>query len=137
MHGLGPRIRSLRLSRGETQPDLARALGQNVGTISRWERDEVDPHVKQLVALAEHYGCRVDYLLLGSPGDEPRLPGFDEFLATPWGRRAEERGWTRALLALALRFPKPPSLQLYASLVSAMEIEDAGLGVPAAPAPKK
>lgn len=132
MNGLGPRIRALRQHRGETQDALARALTTNVGTVSRWERDEVTPLVQQLVAVADHYGVTLDYLLLGAPGEEPVFPGFDDFLASPWGRRAQERGWVRALLALASRYPQPPSPRLYAAIVMAMELED----LPA-PAPKK
>lgn len=51
------RIRTLRIEKGLTQEDVAKALGYNTrSTISRIEKGEVDLPQKKIIAFAELLG---------------------------------------------------------------------------------
>lgn len=65
MHTFGARLRTQRVLHMETQEQLADKIHADPGTVSRWERNEVMPHIDQLVAVAKHYGVSLDYLVLG------------------------------------------------------------------------
>ena len=62
------RRRELRI----TQADLAARVGVNPGTLSNWERREVEPRLDSICAWAEELGY--DIALVPASGE--RSPGF-------------------------------------------------------------
>ena len=56
------RLRALIAGSGQSQVDVERATGISQQTISRWSAAGV-PNATELVALANHFGVTVDYLL--------------------------------------------------------------------------
>jgi transcriptional regulator with XRE-family HTH domain len=60
MSALGPRIRSLRESRGWNLTDLAARTGLDPANLSRLERGEGNPRLSTLERLADALGCRVN-----------------------------------------------------------------------------
>lgn len=72
MSGLnfGARLREVRKAHGETQPELAKALGVSRSAVSMYESGEREPSYALLSAIAAHYGVDTDYLLgLGAAED--------------------------------------------------------------------
>lgn len=60
----GKKLKEARLRKGETQMQVAVAIGTYPGTISRMERsDSVDVALSTAKALADHLGVTVDSLL--------------------------------------------------------------------------
>jgi len=59
---LGPALRIRREAAGLSQSRLARQLGIDVATVSRWERDQRKPAFDLLAPLADALGCTVDDL---------------------------------------------------------------------------
>lgn len=57
------RLKTLRGKQGETQPQLAEAIGVSVKQIVRFEKGEQKPGFANLWALADHFGVSVDYLM--------------------------------------------------------------------------
>lgn len=55
-------MRALRAERGVGQIALAKEIDVGKSVISLWERDECEPTLSKLVALAEYFGVSVDYL---------------------------------------------------------------------------
>ncbi len=53
----------LRQDSKTSQTKLADALGVNQKNVSQWERGEVAPSLRYLIALAQFYGVTVDRLL--------------------------------------------------------------------------
>ena len=53
-------IRQLREERGETQLQLAVALGVTPATVYNWERGQFEPKASQLRALARHFDVSMD-----------------------------------------------------------------------------
>ena len=62
---IGKFIAVLRKANGMTQKDLAGRLFVSDKTISRWERDECDPDLSLIPAIAELFGITTDELLRG------------------------------------------------------------------------
>lgn len=124
MDGFAERLTKLRDERGETQRELAEAIKVDVGTVSRWERGIVEPAGDQLITLAERYGVTLNFLMRGERNGHPvSLPEFDAFLATEYGRIAQERGYIRTLLAVS-NTPFAPTVRWYKALVSQMMLEE-------------
>lgn len=63
MKGLGETIKSLRLEKGLTQPQLAQLVGVSNGMISIWENNINEPKASYLKALAIALDTTVDTLL--------------------------------------------------------------------------
>lgn len=63
MKGLGETIRTLRLEKGLTQPQLAQLVGVSKGMISIWENNINEPKASYLKALAVALDVTVDILL--------------------------------------------------------------------------
>ena len=53
-------IRQLREERGETQLQVAIALGVTPATVYNWERGQFEPKASQLRAIAKHFGISMD-----------------------------------------------------------------------------
>ena len=62
---IGKFIAVLRKANGMTQKDLADKLFVSDKTVSRWERDECDPELSLIPAIAEIFGITTDELLRG------------------------------------------------------------------------
>ena len=63
MKGLGETIKSLRLEKGLTQPQLAKMVGVSNGMISIWENNVNEPKASYLKALATALEVSVNVLL--------------------------------------------------------------------------
>lgn len=57
------RLRKLRDNSGLTQPELAKRIGIDTSTISRWEKGSREPSLEQSIALSRSLGITLDYLL--------------------------------------------------------------------------
>ena len=68
------RIRSLRLSRGLKQSDLADILGVRQNTLSTWETGKYEPDSEALQNIADYFGVTVDYVI-GRTDTLPRRKG--------------------------------------------------------------
>jgi len=58
-------LRRLRVQRGYTQAELARALGTHERQIVRWERGESRPRPRTAQAIADCLGVPVEHLFAG------------------------------------------------------------------------
>ena len=63
MKGLGETIKSLRIEKGLTQPQLAKLVGVSNGMISIWENNINEPKASYLKSLAVALDTTVDVLL--------------------------------------------------------------------------
>lgn len=70
----GARLREVRKAHGETQPELAKALGVSRSAVSMYESGEREPKYELLSAIAAHYGVDTDYLLCRSAAAEEENP---------------------------------------------------------------
>jgi len=71
---MGDRIRKLRLAAGWTQQELAERAGLSLTTISKLERNHMEPsRVSTVQRLATALGCSVPHLLYGPRGWLDRL----------------------------------------------------------------
>ncbi|GAA0718918.1 putative transcriptional regulator [Halorubrum trapanicum] len=61
-------ISDRRAETGESQADLAAAVGVTRQTINAIERERYDPSLKLAFKLADHFGCRIEDLF--EPADE-------------------------------------------------------------------
>lgn len=56
------RIKELRVARGETQGQLAAAIGVSIKQVVRFEKGEQKPGFDNLWKLADHFQVTMDYL---------------------------------------------------------------------------
>lgn len=66
MNSTGEFLKSLRVSKGLTQIELAEYLNVSNKTISKWENDLGMPEVSTLIILADYYELTVDDILRGT-----------------------------------------------------------------------
>ena len=59
----GERLLNLREERGETQDQLAKAVGITRQSLSRYETNERTPNIELIYNIAKHYEVSADYLL--------------------------------------------------------------------------
>lgn len=59
----GKRLKSLRLTAGEEQSELAEVVGVGTSMVSQWETGRHYPEVSKLIDICAHYGVTVDYIL--------------------------------------------------------------------------
>lgn len=107
------------------QREVAKLVGTDGGTISRWERGQGYPHTQQLVALALALGESLDHLVLGAPSGktEVTMPqAFIEFLKTQHGRIAQERQYIPTLLSV--RTTREPTVQFYQAITAGLMLGD-------------
>ena len=60
---LSENIRKLRIARGISQVELAKALFVSKQSISNWENDNIMPSVEMLVKISDYFSVGTDYLL--------------------------------------------------------------------------
>ena len=117
---LGQRLKSLRDRRGETQLQVAGAVGTDPGTYSRWERGVVDPQLAQLFKLARHFEVKPGQLLneteTGKAKEE--TPEFRKFRRTQIGAIAEKNGWLAYIRDIEL--PVPATSEIYQDIAYAI-----------------
>lgn len=66
---IGERIRAARIRSGFTQEELAEKLNLSRSAVAKYEADEIEPKLSNLVALAKVLHVSTDYLLAMS-GEE-------------------------------------------------------------------
>ena len=69
---LGNRIKKAREQAGLTQEELAGLIGISRTAIARYELGEIEPKIRNLIAIAEQLHVSVDYLL-GIDNDRPEI----------------------------------------------------------------
>ena len=68
----GERIRQARFDCGMTQAQLARAAGTRERNIVRWEREQNQPRLENVLAIAEATGKPLDFFVVeANPSDDP------------------------------------------------------------------
>lgn len=60
---LGKRIRQARIQAGITQEEMANHLGISRTAIARYEQGEIEPKLKNLIAISEYLNISTDSLL--------------------------------------------------------------------------
>ena len=60
---IGQKIKKLRTGKGLTQKDLADQVHVTFQTVSKWEKDENEPDLNTMKAIAKLFGVTVDYLI--------------------------------------------------------------------------
>ncbi len=63
MEVFAKRLKELRMEKGVSQADLAKAIGSSYSIVCYWETDRSEPTAPYLVKLADLFGVSVDYLL--------------------------------------------------------------------------
>lgn len=56
------RLKELRLEKNLSQEQLSHETGLSQSSITKWEREERDPTLKALIALADFFQVTIDYL---------------------------------------------------------------------------
>ena len=69
------RLKALRKQVGETQPELAKAIGISTKQVVRFEHGEQKPGFDNLWALADHFKVTVDFLMAAPTTDRGRRRG--------------------------------------------------------------
>ncbi len=62
-NGLAENLKSLRLSRGVSQQELAKDTGISQQNISRWELGRHIPNIEECIKLADYFGITLDELV--------------------------------------------------------------------------
>ena len=57
------RLKELRLKKGVTQQEVAKAIGCSPNNYARYEREEREPDHLMLRLLSKYFGVSIDYLL--------------------------------------------------------------------------
>ena len=57
------RLKELRIEKGISQMDLAKATGISQSAIAKWELGKTEPTASALIKLSEFFGETVQYLL--------------------------------------------------------------------------
>lgn len=75
----GNRLKDLRVGRGLTRSQLAKAVGVSFTAAINWEEKDREPRIDSLTSLAEVLGVSVRFLMTGKEGPHPE--------PTPVGRK--------------------------------------------------
>ena len=60
---LGEQIKSLRMSKGLNQVEMAKIFGITKQSVSNWENENIMPSVDMLIKIAKFFSVSTDYLL--------------------------------------------------------------------------
>lgn len=63
LNNLGKRIRAARESAGFTQESLSEAIGVSRSAVARWENNDIEPKIENLICLSEVLRVSTDSLL--------------------------------------------------------------------------
>jgi transcriptional regulator with XRE-family HTH domain len=99
----GQRLKQARKEAKLTQEQVAKRLGLDYSTISKYENNHSEPDNETLAKMAEIYNVKVDYLITGrsdapSPSDKKDKPVNRAFLELPEDTTEEEREFLQAQL---------------------------------------
>lgn len=61
-----PKVKALLVEKDKTGTWLSEQMGRNIGTVSRWMTNKVQPSVEQLYDIAKHLDVDVRELLVSS-----------------------------------------------------------------------
>ncbi len=75
---IGEKLRQLRLEKGNTQLDLAKAVDVSVKTVKNWESDINDPDLSHTITIADYYDITIDELVGRDLGDHILLNNLNE-----------------------------------------------------------
>lgn len=64
------RLREVRLEKGCTQAELAKAIGVTKSTMAKYDRGELEPNIEKIRKIASVLGVSSDYLLGKDPNEE-------------------------------------------------------------------
>lgn len=79
MAKMAGRIRELREEHDMTKIDLAKILGVNKSTITRYETGEVSPTIDVLIKMREYFGVTIDWLTgVDTKGEDKYTPAIKE-----------------------------------------------------------
>jgi transcriptional regulator with XRE-family HTH domain len=98
---VGSDIRALRKSRGITIKDLTSMLGRSVGWLSQVERGQSMPSIKDLSAIAEHFGVNISFFFR-SANQRPEERGLVLRAEDRMPLGSSETGLTEELLSPTL-----------------------------------
>ena len=65
-----PKVKAVLAEKDKTGTWLSEQMGRNIGTVSRWMTNKVQPSVEQLYDIAKHLDVEVRELLVASKGKE-------------------------------------------------------------------
>lgn len=79
-HGvaMGGKIYSLRMAKRMTQEQLAAVLNISPAAVSKWERNQSNPSVEMLWALADFFDCSIDELVGRTLAQVERIGVYDD-----------------------------------------------------------
>lgn len=104
----GQRLAKVRELRGDTQFDLAQAIGVHPAQVSRWETGTRGPTATWYRKILRHYHTEALYLIHGDNLPEPvPNPALAKYLETPPGKLIESLGRTRQLAEIAQTLASP------------------------------
>lgn len=98
---IGKFIAALRRANGMTQKELGERLYVSDKTVSRWERDECDPELHLIPAIAEIFGVTTDELLRGQRRSESAEPAPE---AAARLKSKSDKQWRNLLQRRRVRF---------------------------------
>nr|MDT0663763.1 XRE family transcriptional regulator [Micromonospora sp. DSM 115978] len=75
LQAVGPRLRALRRQRGATLPELSKATGISVSTLSRLESGQRRPTLEHLLPLSRIHQVPLDELVKAPSPADPRVHG--------------------------------------------------------------
>ena len=110
----GDKLRSLRLSVGLTQEELASRCGMKKQNISRYENSDREPNIRTAKIIADALGVTLEDLALGGNKKMPDDFTPDEIHMVSLYRRADEIDRSSVRHILSRYEDEPPALHLAA-----------------------
>lgn len=111
---IGTRIRTMRKSRGMTQEDLARAIGQSASSITMYETGRREPDFETLEALADVFNVPMvsfvdgsGVVSVGHSEDETQSDDFRLFVRDSSQLTPDQFRMARSLLRAAFKATNP------------------------------
>ena len=111
---IGQRIRTMRLSRGMTQADLAKAIGQSQSSITMYETGRREPDFETLEALADVFNVPMvsfvddgGVVSVGHPDEETQSDDFRLFVRDSSKLSPEQFIMARSILRAAFKATNP------------------------------
>ena len=111
---IGQRIKTMRLSRGMTQADLAKAIGQSQASITMYETGKREPDFETLEALADVFNVPMvsfvdggGVVSVGHPEEESQSDDFRLFVRDSSKLSPEQFIMARSILRAAFKATNP------------------------------
>ena len=120
MSTIGSRIKTMRMSRGLSRPELARRIGISVSAISMWENDARRPTFEMMDALADEFNVPLAAIL----NDEKQQQEDDEL----WELRETMRqNPNMRVLFRTAKKATPKQLKQAIAVLEALKASDEGV----------